>query len=114
MGAYFRLQVYESIWISLVEVYERVGKSVISISEKKPKGFTDDFFGCEIVEKNILVLWFIHILTTVHLQQLIGMQSSIKSSWKEYHLSIEGIWMPATGVPFPSKMVYIGRWNLPA
>lgn len=57
MGAYFRLQVYESIWISLVEVSERVGKSVISISEKKPKGFTDEsVFGCEIVEKNILVL----------------------------------------------------------
>lgn len=56
MGAYFRLQVYESIWISLVEVSERVGKSVISISEKKQKGLQMNFFGCEIVEKNILVL----------------------------------------------------------
>ena len=33
-GNPFRLQVYEGVGISLVEVYERVVKSVISVCEK--------------------------------------------------------------------------------
>ena len=33
-GNLFRLQVYEGVGISLVEVYERVVKSVISVCEK--------------------------------------------------------------------------------
>ena len=32
-GIFFRLQVYERVEISLAEVYERVGKSVIWVSE---------------------------------------------------------------------------------
>ena len=35
---FFRLQVYERIGISLVEVYEIVGKSVISVCKKAQKG----------------------------------------------------------------------------
>ena len=37
-GIYFRLQVYEMVGILLVEVYERVGKSVIWVCESAQKG----------------------------------------------------------------------------
>ena len=37
-GIYFRLQVYEMVGILLVEVYERVGKSVICVCESAQKG----------------------------------------------------------------------------
>ena len=33
-GTFFRLQVYESVGISLLELYERAGKSVISVCKK--------------------------------------------------------------------------------
>ena len=33
-----RLQVYERVWISLVEAYKRVGKSVIWVCERVQKG----------------------------------------------------------------------------
>ena len=33
--------------ISLVEVYERVGKTVISVDKKAQKGLTDALHGCE-------------------------------------------------------------------
>ena len=36
--------------IRLVEVYKRVGKSVISVSYD-PKELTEAFYGCEKVEK---------------------------------------------------------------
>ena len=39
------LQVYKRVGILLVEVYERVGKSVISL--QRPKGITDAFYGCK-------------------------------------------------------------------
>ena len=35
---FFRFQVYESVEILLVEVYKRVGKSVISVRKKDQKG----------------------------------------------------------------------------
>ena len=41
-GAFFRLWVYERAGISLVEVCERVGKSITSVL-KEPKGLTDAF-----------------------------------------------------------------------
>ena len=37
-GIFFRLQVHESLGISLVEVYKRVGKSVIWVCERAQKG----------------------------------------------------------------------------
>ena len=37
-GTFFRLEVYEMVGISLVEVYKRLGKSVIWVSEKAQKG----------------------------------------------------------------------------
>ena len=37
-GIFFRLQVYERVGISLVEVYERLGKSVNSVGLKAQKG----------------------------------------------------------------------------
>ena len=36
-GAFFRLQVYERVEISLVVVYKRVGKSVIWVCERAQK-----------------------------------------------------------------------------
>ena len=36
-GTFFRLQVYKRVEISLAEVYERVGKCVISVSKKAQK-----------------------------------------------------------------------------
>ena len=37
--------------ILLVEVYERIRKSVTSVCKKKSKGLKDVFYGCEKVEK---------------------------------------------------------------
>ena len=36
-GTFFRLQVFKRVEISLAEVYERVGKYVISVSKKVQK-----------------------------------------------------------------------------
>ena len=36
-GTFFGLQVYEGVGISLVEVYEKEGKSVISVCKKAQK-----------------------------------------------------------------------------
>ena len=35
----------------MVEVYERVGKSVISVCKKSQKGLTREIYGCDKVEK---------------------------------------------------------------
>ena len=40
-GTTFRLQVYERVGISLVEVDERVGKTVVSVGKNAQKGLTD-------------------------------------------------------------------------
>ena len=90
-GTFFSLQVNEILGISLVEVYECVGKYAI-LSVKRLKRANR----CILMQwkswENVLVLWFIHdILKKVHLQLLKGMQSSILGVWKGYHLSIEGI-----------------------
>ena len=50
-GAFVRLQVYERVEISLVEVYEREGKSVIWVCKKDQKGPTEAFYGFERDEK---------------------------------------------------------------
>ena len=38
---------YERVGISLVEVYERVGKTAVSVGKKAQKGVTDALHGCE-------------------------------------------------------------------
>ena len=43
-GTFFRLQVYERVWISLVEAYKRVGKSVFP-SLKRPKKVNTRIYG---------------------------------------------------------------------
>ena len=52
-GTFFRLQVYERVEISLVKVYERVGRSVKYFGlYNDVKGLqTDLFYGCEKVAK---------------------------------------------------------------
>ena len=42
-GIFFRLQVYERVGILLVEVYNKVGTSVIWVNG--PKELTDGFYG---------------------------------------------------------------------
>ena len=37
-GTFFRLQVYERVGIPLVDVYDRVGKSVIWVCKRTQKG----------------------------------------------------------------------------
>ena len=42
---FFRLQVYERVEILLVEVYKRVGKSVIWVCERAQNMITHEFYG---------------------------------------------------------------------
>ena len=88
---FLSLQVNEMLGISLADVYECVGKYVIS-SVKRLKRTNRCILRQWKSWVNVLVLWFIYdILKTVYLQLLKGMQSSTLSVWKGYHLSIEGI-----------------------
>ena len=54
-GTFFGLQVYEKVVISLVEVYERVGKSVFSVDKIAPTGLTGTFYGCILFMAGFLV-----------------------------------------------------------
>ena len=82
----------------LMEVYERVGKSVIWVCERAQRA--NRWILClHKIEKTFYICdWKM----TVHLQQLKGMQSSKQGMWKGYHLSIGGV---KKGVP-SWKMVY--------
>ena len=51
---------YERVTFSQVERYERVGKSVIVVCKKGPKGLTDECYGYK-GEENPLVLGLIPI-----------------------------------------------------
>ena len=42
-GTFFTIQVYKSVGIALVEKYERVGKSVISVCKRAQKGYQMHF-----------------------------------------------------------------------
>ena len=55
-GYLFGLQVNERVGISLVDVYERVEKSVISVCKetRKSRLLTVALYGCEKVEKLFL------------------------------------------------------------
>ena len=103
MGTFLRLQGqgYERVGISLVEVYERVGRSVISVGKKRvQKGHA--FCGCE----NFLVLWFIHLhFKESAITAVKAMQSSKLGIWKGYLKSIESI---QKGYIFCQRY-YIGR-----
>ena len=87
---FFSLQVYEMLGISLVEVYECVGKYVISSVKRLKRANRCILRQWKSWEK-VLVLWFIHILKTVNLKLLKGMLSSKLGMWKGYHLPMEGI-----------------------
>ena len=48
---------YESVGISLVEVYRRVGKSVIWVYEREQKGPTDEFYWfIELRKRSVFVI----------------------------------------------------------
>ena len=56
-GTFFRLQVYAGVGILIVEVYERVGKSVIWVCGKGLKGRTDEFYGfIESEKRSVFVI----------------------------------------------------------
>ena len=61
----FRLRVYKRVGISLIEVYQRGGKSDISVC-KRPNGARGSYIlWLRKNLENVLVSWFIHILKTV-------------------------------------------------
>ena len=55
-GTFFRVQIYEMVAISLVELYKRVGKLVISVCKMLQKGPTEEY----MVEK---IFWFYDFFT---------------------------------------------------
>ena len=65
----FRLQAYERVQILQVEVYERIGKSVISICEKVQRGQKMHFMRV-IKSRKRCDSVCVHNLKIVHLQQL--------------------------------------------
>ena len=76
-------------YILLVEVYERVGKYVIWVCERALRA-NRWFLWLYEVEKTLYFCDWV-LFKRLHLQQLKGLQSSKRSMWKGYHLSIEGI-----------------------
>ena len=70
---------FRSVWI---EVCERVVKAVIQVWFKGLKGLKDAFNVFQKVERTFSVLWFIHNLKTVHLQQLFN--KCINSTYDMY------------------------------
>ena len=74
----------------IVEAYERVKKSVISVSKNDQRGLQMHFW--PVIKYIKLVLWFTYMLKKVHLQQFEGMQSSKLGKRKQYRLLKEGIW----------------------
>ena len=82
---------HEGVGISLAEVYEGVGKSVILVF-KWSKRTNRCILWLWKSRGNVVAFWFIPILKKAHLQQLKGMQSSMLGMLEEYHLWIEGVW----------------------
>ena len=85
-----------------LQVYERVGKSAISVC----KAYRCILWLWKGQEK-ALGLWFVHTFKTVHFQALKGAQSSKRGKWKGYHLSIYRRY--AKGVPFLSNRYIKGK-----
>ena len=52
------LQVYQRVWISLVEVYKRVGKFVFP-SVNRPKRLREEFKAVKLSQKHFLVCVFV-------------------------------------------------------
>ena len=50
-GTFFRLQIYESVGISLVDVYKRVGKCVMSVCKKAQRGSKKHFMALKKLAK---------------------------------------------------------------
>ena len=86
----------------LLKYMKGLGKLPFRLVKKAHKGLTDALHPCGKSWVIGLVLWFIHILKTVHLQQLRGMPCSKPGMWKRYHC----LQKVKEGVPFLSKMVY--------
>ena len=56
-GTFIRLQVYKRVGISLLEVFERVWKSVISLGKKRKRA-NRSIYGCENVEKTFCIFFY--------------------------------------------------------
>ena len=101
-GTFFRLQLYERVGILLVVVYERVGKSVISVCEmpKRPNRWI--LWIIKSGKRYIFVIdsyWNDNAFTAVQKE----MQSSYQGMWKGFHLSKKNY---TKGLRFSRKMVY--------
>ena len=70
------LSIWFGVWISLVEAYETVWKSIISDCKKTQKGYRCILSWLWKSRENGLVLWLIHTLKAVHLKQLKRIQGS--------------------------------------
>ena len=83
----FRLQVYERVEILQVEVYERIGKSVISICKVQMVNRSWHFMAVKKTRKGCDLVC-IHNLKIKYLQQLKGIQSSKVGIWKWYCITL--------------------------
>ena len=108
MDTFFRLQVYQRVG-TCWSIWPSIGKSVISVGKKSSKGLTDAFYGWKKSRKRS-GLGFIHILKTVHLQQLKGTRSSKLGIRKGHHLSIVGL-RGAYGVAPPSPPPHVNLFK---
>ena len=103
-GIFSRLQVYERVGISILEVHERVEKSVSSRSVKRPKRANRRILWLWKSRDDFPVLWFIHSLKTVHWQQLKVMQSSKLGILKEVPF-VNGRYWVREGYLFSQKIL---------
>ena len=60
MGVFFRSRVYERVRTSLLEVYKRVGKSVILVCDRAQKELTDAFYSFITLRSHLLPLFISH------------------------------------------------------
>ena len=75
-GTFFRLQIYESVGISLVDVYKRVGKCVTSFCKKAQRGSKKHFMALKKLAKCFGSFDLFISKRQCIFQQLKGMQCS--------------------------------------
>ena len=56
-GTFFRL--HGKVGNTLVEEYERIGKSVISVCKKSQKGLTREIYGCDKVGSGFVIYSYV-------------------------------------------------------
>ena len=101
-GTFFTIKVYKTVGISLVEVYERVGKSVISVCKSCQKGYRMYFMAVKKSQKRSGFVMYSYFEDSA----LTAVESVAKFLIRYVR------WVPFVnrryirGVPFRSKIVY--------